>query len=430
LHSETIVTDCAALADYEWLVGGEAAEILNDVRQRREPLLAAASRLRSQISASRVHLVLEQAELRERAAAKFARADRMFFTPKWLEQATDGWIADYKAQRFAGRGPIADLCCGIGGDLLAFAAEVSTVGVDRDPAAACLAAANAKAVLPAEAAARTSLQSAGVEDFDTSGYAAWHLDPDRRPVGKRTSSLECSSPSLDIVERLLVAVPNAAIKLAPAADVPESWAERCELEWISRDRQCRQLVAWLGELAQVPSHRRATFLNGDGTSRGTIVGQPNIPVPIAQQLGRFLYEPDAAVLAAHLTGVMAAQHDFERVSPGIAYLTGDKAVDDPAMTCFEIEDQLPLEKRRLARYLRERGIGTLEIKKRGVDLEPDKLRRELKIRGDRAATLVLSPHGGKQVAILVRRIHSNGNNSCSASDSRSLTSDPSHASCL
>jgi hypothetical protein len=404
MHSETIVTDCAALADYEWLIGGEAAEILSEVGQRREPLLTAASRLRNLISASRAHLVLEQADLRERAAAKFAHAQRMFFTPKWLEQATDGWIASYKSHRFADRGPIADLCCGIGGDLLAIAGQGTTIGVDRDPVAACLAAANVRAILSAEAAGRTSLQTAHVEDFDISGFAAWHLDPDRRPVGKRTSSLEWSSPSLDVVERLLAAVPNAAIKLAPAADVTESWADRCELEWISRGRQCRQLVAWLGALAKSPGERRATILDNHGVPRGTIVGQPNIPIPITQRLGRYLLEPDAAVLAAHLTGVLATQHDLERVSSGIAYLTGEAAVDDPALSCFEVEDQLPLEKRRLASYLHERRIGTLEIKKRGVDLEPDKLRRELKLRGDNSATLILTPHAGKQFAILAHRV--------------------------
>jgi hypothetical protein len=404
LPSENIVTDCAALPDYEWLVGDEAAAILREVRQRDEPLLAAASRLRDLMSAPRVHLVLEQIELRNRATAKFAVAKQMFFTPKWLEQATDGWIAGYKAQRFAGLGPIADLCCGIGGDLLALASAGPTIGVDRDPVAICLASANAKAVRPAGTTARASVQTSNVEGFDISGYAAWHLDPDRRPIEKRTSSLQWSSPDLDAAERLLAAVPDAAIKLAPAADVPDSWADRCELEWISRDRQCRQLVAWLGALARSPGQHRATLLNNVGTPRGSVVGAPNLPLPIAGRLGRYLYEPDAAVLAAHLAGVVAAQHGFERISTGIAYLTSDHLVDDPSMTCFEVEEQLPLEKRRLASYLNEHGIGTLEIKKRGVDLEPDKLRRELKLRGDDSATLILTPHAGKQVAILAHRI--------------------------
>jgi predicted RNA methylase len=397
------VTDCIELAGYEWLIGPQAAEALADLAGRREPLHITAARLRRQFSAAQAHLLLEQTDLRRRADSKFSQAESMFFTSLGLEQATDEWVARYRASRFAGRGPIADLCCGIGGDLLALAGQGPVVGVDRDPIAACLALANARAVLPPEVSAHTTLAITDASKFEITDFAAWHLDPDRRPNGSRTTSLEWSDPDQSVVERLLAVVPNAAIKLAPAAEVSEDWADRCELEWISRDRQCRQLVVWHGVLADSPGRRRATILSNDGTLHRT-VGDPNAPIPIAQRLCRYLYEPDAAVLAAHLTGVLASQYELERISPGIAYLTGDNAIDDPAIACFEIEDQLPLEKRSLASYLRERGIGTLEIKKRGVDIEPEKLRRELKLRGDNSATLILTPLSGKQVAIFCRRI--------------------------
>ena len=111
----------AELADYEWLTGPQAAEVLCDLAGGCEPLHAAATRLRRQFSPARVHLLLEQVELRRRAAVKFERAEEMFFTRLGLEQATDLWVAAYKARRFAGRSPVADLCCGIGGDLLALA---------------------------------------------------------------------------------------------------------------------------------------------------------------------------------------------------------------------------------------------------------------------------------------------------------------------
>jgi THUMP domain-like len=397
------VSDCIEITDYEWLVGSEAAAVLADLAGRGEPLHIAASRLRRQFSAARVHLLLEQIELRRRAAAKFAHPNQMFFTPLGLEQATDGWVASYKAQRFAGRGPIADLCCGIGGDLLAVAGQGITVGVDRDPIAACLATANAGAILPQNAAAGVSLAICEADQFALAGYGAWHLDPDRRPQGNRTTSLEWSCPDQTAVERLLTESPNAAIKLAPAADVPPAWTDRCELEWISRNRECRQLVAWHGELARSPGVRRATILSNDGAPRRTVTGQPNVGVRIAERLGGFLFEPDAAVLAAHLTGSLAAEHGLERVSAGVAYLTSDAASDDLALTCFEIEDILPFETRRLATHLHDLQIGSLEIKKRGVEVDPSQLRRQLKLRGDHAATLILTPHAGKQIAILAYR---------------------------
>jgi hypothetical protein len=398
------VSDCIELADYQWLVGSEAAVVLTELAACTEPLLTVASRLRRQFSVVRAHLLLEQADLRRRAAAKFTHADSMFFTSLGLEQATDEWIARYKATRFAGRGPIADLCCGIGGDLLGLAEQASTVGVDRDPIATCFASANAQATLAPTAAANVSLAIGEADTFAIAHFAAWHLDPDRRPQGNRTTSLEWSCPDQTTVDRFIAEVPHAAIKLAPAAEVPADWADRCELEWISRDRECRQLVAWHGDLAHSPGIRRATILGNDGTLRRTVAGLPNIGVPIAERLGRFIYEPDSAVLAAHLTGVLATEHRLERVSAGIAYLTGDTVADDPALSCFEVDDVLPFEIRRLVAHLRERAIGTLEIKKRGVEVDPSQLRRQFKLQGDHSATLIITPHNGKQIAILAHRV--------------------------
>jgi hypothetical protein len=426
----TSKTDCAANADYEWLVSSQAAKILDDLPHREETVLKAASRLRKQLSPARVHLVLEQVELRKRAVAKFPFADRMFFQATWLEQATDAWTADYKALRFANRGHVADLCCGIGGDLLSLAARGSVVGVDRDEIAACLAAANARTALAASVADRVSLRVDAAESFDVGDYAAWHLDPDRRRVGKRTSAPEWSSPKLETVERLLESSPHAAIKLAPAASVPTSWIELTEQEWISRDRQCRQLVAWHGELARRPGECRATVLAADGTVMGSVFGQPDVPIPIAARLGGYLYEPDSAVLAAHLTGVIARQHGLLRVSAGVAYLTTDQAVRDPLLVCFEIEDQLPIEKGRLATYFRERGIGILEIKKRRVDIDPEKLRRELKLRGDRSATLVLMPCNGRQIAVVARRCDPGSGGAFTPTSIPSRPTDNTHAACL
>jgi hypothetical protein len=317
---------------------------------------------------------------------------------------------------------VADLCCGIGGDLLALGNATATIGVDQSPIATHLAAANARAVLNPLAQKRISLQTCDVQRFALADVSAWHLDPDRRPSGSRTTSLAWSSPPLPVVEQLLVTVPHAAIKLAPAAQVSDAWQERCELEWIGRDRQCRQLVAWHGNLAQAPGLRRATVLAGDDATPSdvrTVVGKPDQIVPITDRLERFILEPDPAVLAAHLTGALAAEHGLAALATGPSYLTGSLPVDDAALACFEVEEVLPAKIRTLAQSLRERGIGQLEIKKRGVDLDPERVRRELKLRGELAATLLFTPLAGRQVAILARRIKSRGH----ASDLQPLDSD-------
>jgi hypothetical protein len=365
-------------------------------------------------------LLLEQVELRRRATAKFAHPERMFFTRVGLEQATDEWVAAYKAARFAERAElfgthrgepssapkvVADLCCGIGGDLMALAKVSSAVGVDRDSITAHFATVNSGA----------SVRRTGVERVDLDGISAFHIDPDRRPAGQRTTSLAACEPNLAAIESLIARLPAAAVKLAPATRVPNNWSERCELEWISRARECRQLIAWHGHLAQSPGQHRATIIPAacrsapsslprGGLAPSAITGRPNQRVPIAGKVDRYVFDIDAAVLAARLQGALALEHELSGLGGGPTYLTGPQPIDDAAMACFEVADVLPLEIRKIARHLRERAIGTLEIKKRGVDLDPEKLRRELKLRGDNAATLLVTPTGGGNVAILAQRI--------------------------
>jgi hypothetical protein len=394
------VTVCSDISDYEWLTSSEAAGLLNELAENNSPLHMIIDRLRGQLSANRAHLLLEQVELRHRAAAKFTRANEMYFTKVGLEQATDEWIANYKSSRFAGlrKGAasppnVVDLCCGIGGDLQALAA-VNRVGVDCHPVAALFAAVNTGARIHCDL----------VDEFELNGFDAWHIDPDRRPDGRRTTKLEFCRPNLEALNRLLTRVPNAAVKLAPATVVPDVWAQNCELEWISRDRECRQLVAWHGKLATAAGQRRATAVHGAKTR--SFVGQPNQAVPSAARVDNFVFDLDAAILAAHLKGELAAELRLSALGTGATYLTAPHAVDDALVQCFEVVEVFPVQLRKLSHYLRAHGIGSLEIKKRGVQIDPEKLRCQLKLRGDQAATLLITPVAGKSTAILTRRLFS------------------------
>lgn len=425
------MTACSELSDYEWLTGSEAGEILAELAGDNAPIHKLVDRLRGRFTSTRTHLLLEQAELRRRAAAKFSRADEMFFTRQGLEQATDEWVAVYKAKRFhkdeclrdsklpvSGKKlaksknfPIADLCTGIGGDLIALAKVGTAIGIERDPVSVHFAAVNSGA----------DVQAGDVATFDLREIAAFHIDPDRRPAGKRTVLLEYGEPNLATIDAFLARVPNAAIKLAPACEVPAHWSERCELEWISRDRQCRQLVAWHGAVSEFPAACRATILATTAASRvvhspglqtvhcpglmRTITGHPKQPIAIARHVETFLFDIDPAVLAAKLKGVLAAEHNLRALSSGPTYLTGPREIDDPALTCFEVDEVMPFRERDIAGTLRARHIGQLEIKKRGVEIDPDQFRRSLKLRGTVSATLLITHINNRPAAILAHRIH-------------------------
>jgi len=384
------------LDDYRWLVSSTAESWLES---RGDDPLRLLSRLRKELSAERAHLVAEQIELRRRAQEKFRLADRMFFTRKGYEQATDEPIASYKAGRFPESGAITDLCCGIGGDLLAFAARGAALGVDRDEVTALFAAANA--IAHGFDINQCVVRSRNIAESDL-GNGYWHCDPDRRPTGTRTTRGELFEPPLEILTAFRLRNQNASLKLAPATELPVEWCEQAEREWLESRGGCRQQVAWFGGLARHPGRRSATVLLPDGRIQ-TIVGNDDRLPPVAAQVGRYLYEPAAAVLAAKLTTDLCREHNLAAISSGVAYLTSDKVIDDVTLAAFEVLDILPLDRKQLRAYCREHHLGRLEIKKRGVDVDPERLRKEIAGTGDNAATILIAPHQQHIRAIVAAR---------------------------
>jgi hypothetical protein len=396
----------ATLDDCRWLVSDAARpwlEICEQSDRGSGGEVRLATRLRKDLSTERVHLVLEQAELRRRAMDKFARAGEMFFTRQGLEQATDERIAALKAKRFGNSDITADLCCGIGGDTLALAAVGSVVGLDLDPIAATFAEANVRTIAGRKLSMPIVVGDAAI--FPVGEVTAWHIDPDRRPQGYRTSRIELHEPPLGAIQAMIGRNTNAAIKLAPAAETPATWTPSCERQWLGSRGECRQQVAWFGSLATHAGRRSATIVDAAGGPR-TVIGEAVEQLPVAEELGRMLYEPHAAILAARLTGTLCEAHGLAAVSHNVPYLTTpfEEPVTDPALQAFEVVDVLPLDRKQLRDYCRQRSIGRLEVKKRGVQIDPERLRREIISRGDAHATLLVAPLGGQVRAMVARRL--------------------------
>jgi hypothetical protein len=386
-----------------WLLSDEAASVLADIADT--PLSPAAlEKLRKQLggpeATQRAAAAFELAELRRRGVNKFTRAAQMFFTRKGLEQSTDEWIARYKALRhnsfLSPSQSVVDACCGVGGDMVGSAGP--RIGVDSDAILTAYAAHNA-AVYGVEATVlTTTLDATNLPECN-----AWHADPDRRAGGRRSTQPDLHEPSLATLAAWRRRTPAAAVKLAPAAQLPDDWQAECELEWISRAGECRQLVAWAGPLACDPGKRRATKVLNDGAA-ATFIGDSNATCDLAPRLGAWIHDFDPAVLAAGLDGALTARHALSRCATRVAYFTSDAAVDDPLVASFRIVDVAPLSRKRLADWVATHRVGTLEIKCRGVDVRPEALRRELKPKGEASATLLVYPdHRGKPTVVIAER---------------------------
>ncbi|MFJ9081374.1 methyltransferase domain-containing protein [Streptomyces sp. NPDC102384] len=377
-------------AGFSALLTSEGLTLLEELRDH-DPAqeLALATKLRREHPAELVSAALAQARLRQRAVAKFGAEDaaRMFFTPNGVEQATRTSVAAYRAGAFEELGvrSVADLCCGIGGDAIALArAGIRVLAVDRDPLTCEVARANAEAL---GLAGLIEVREADVTEVDTAAYDAVFVDPARRGGRGRIFDPEAYSPPLSWAVSAALEAPRAALKIAPG--IPhEAIPAEADAEWISDGGDVKEAVLWFGT---APGRMRATLLPGPRA----LVGR-GLPDPEVRSVGRYLYEPDGAVIRAHLVAEVAEEVGGGLVDETIAYVTSDELHATPYATAYEITDQLPFNVKKLKALLREREVGVLTVKKRGSAVEPEELRRKAmpKPFGRRAVTVFLTRVAG------------------------------------
>lgn len=368
-----------------------------------DPVRAATSVRRLEPDPDRAAAATTQVQLRARAVAKFGDlAPLMFFTPDALEQATRFRVAEHRAARLAAARPssVIDLGCGIGGDLLAFArAGLTTAGVDLDPLRVAIARANLEALgLPG------AVQVADATTLDVSAFGAVFADPARRGARGRVFDAEGWTPPWPFVLELLTG--SAVVKVAPG--IPHAMLPGdIEAEWVSDGGEVKEAALWSPHLAT--TRRRATVIpsTGSGQAAGGLASLTDEDDPYdgrprpVRDVGAFLYEPDGAVIRAGLVTAVAAGVGGGLLDEHIAYVTSDDAFHSPFARSYRVLEEVPYREKPLRAALRERGIGRLAIKKRGVDVVPEQLRKRLALRGDNEGILVMTRVRGAGTAFLV-----------------------------
>ena len=366
-----------------------------------------------------VAAAMTQSRLRARAVEKFGEfAAGMLFTPDGLEQATRLAIAGRHAHRYAAAGvhTVHDLGCGLGSDAMAFAAlDLDVRAVDADPATARIAATNLRHWPSAQ------VTCARAEDVRLPlGEGARHIgvwfDPARRVPGvadirgrtKRVFSLDAITPSwafvLDTAER----VAATGAKLSPAfphGSIPRG----AEAQWTSWEGDVVECAIWWGPLV-AHTGRTAAVHRADTPPSLVTQGDAEPAADAAtlasiSDIGEWLYEPDRAVIRAGLTGALVAAVDGRELQHGVGYVSSHSGRDVPWARRYRVAEAMPFSTKRLARWLRDHGHDRVTIKKRGVTIDADALRRQLKMtgrgKGGSEATLVLTRVGGSQVALVV-----------------------------
>jgi hypothetical protein len=361
--------------------GRELMALLAAERVTDETTLRLSERLRARFPAALVADGLTLQRLRDRAAAKFSRAQDMVLTRDGLEQASGEAVARHRAARLAGAGPVADLCCGIGGDLVALAARGPVLGVDRDPLHAWMAGHNAAVYGVAE---QVRTEVADVRAVDLTGTAAVFVDPARRSERGRTRDGE---PPLAWCVGLVERVPRVAVKAAPGLDrtaVPPGW----EAEFVAVGTDLKEAVLWSPAGAEAAS--RATVLFDGG--KHTLLPAPGAEVPVDEP-GEYLLDPNPAVTRAGLVAELARSTGTWQIDERIAFLAAAAPVTTPFARTLRVLDSGPWREKKLAARLRAFDVGSVDIRRRGLAGDVDALRKRLARAlkgGTRRATLVMT----------------------------------------
>lgn len=326
----------------------------------------------------RAAILIETTLLRRRAEVKLPGAADWLFTDDSLQQATAASVAAHRATRLAGRA-VHDVTCSIGGELAALRDTSATlVGSDLDPVRLAMARHNlTRGGLPAPPLCRADALAPVTRD------AVVVADPARRSDGRRRFDPRDYIPALDRLSEVYRGR-DLVVKCAPGIDfdaLPGLGYEG-EVELVSLAGSVREACLWSPGLAESGVTRRAVMLD-----RAEQITDADPAESAVAPAGRWIVDPDGAVVRAGLVRQYATRHGLWQLDPHIAYLSGDRL---PAgVRGFEVLEDLAYSENRLRRALAANDCGACEILVRGVDVDPDGLRCRLRLRGSRALSVVI-----------------------------------------
>ena len=330
---------------------------------------------------------------RARAAGRLRGAQDMLLTGEAVQQATAWPVAALRARRLSGR-DVHDVTCSVGAELAELVRTADrVVGSDLDPVRVRMAAHNVPGALVCVADALAP------PTRDTVVVA----DPARRSGGRRIHDPARLSPPLPALLET-VAARDHVLKCAPGLDT-SLLDHRGEVEVVSLDGVVREACLWSEGLSGGVGRRATVVRTGPAgqpgpwgepviTAEGVAVHVEEVTdgddddVDVDGEPERFIVDPDGAVVRAGLVRHWARRHGLRQLDSRIAHLTGARI---PAgYSGFEVLRRCRLDRRELRRVLRDLDCGSLEILVRGVDVDPDVLRRSLALRGSRPLALVVT----------------------------------------
>ena len=360
----------------EWLTSSVGKNLIEEAGKFKDTL-SATSALRArypELDSELIRQAITQSILKSKAP--LSTPGHFLLTDEGLQQATRPQVANYRAELLRekfGRLKILDLSCGLGFDsyFLALAGH-EVMAIERDEEISRIATHNLQAV-------GVPVICADANNFEIpNDVQLVFVDPARRdPKGaknilgqaKRISDPESWSPNWSFVKQLSHRFTVVA-KLAPGfdAELIEDW----DAYWVSVDGDLVETM-----LISSDSHARFAVLLKDETSQ-LIEGGALTRV---QDLGKYLVIPNSALIRASALNYLATKLDAGLVNEHIAWLTTESPLattfHEPSAQILEILQVAKFNEKDLAKQISAYAPGALTITTRGINLDPELLRKKL-----------------------------------------------------
>lgn len=353
---------------------------------------------------------------RQKAKGKFVLAENMFFTSLGLEQSSGEKVANHIAERFKKDWTVADITCGVGGNLVALAARCKhIISVEKEETTLECAKLNIKAHNLESKAEFFHLEADSFLKSKLSDKVdAFFLDParDREGLTKTRSILNSSPNLLDILPLIFKKTKNVGVKISPAFD----WKEidllpgDPEVEVISEDNVCKVAMLWFGDLKKGKRSATCFRKNGDFLF-STLSDTKNIVkldafsrVDISLHPAKYIFEVDKAISRAGLLEAFAAYCNMKKLDTNSPYLCADEILI-PSGRVLVVQHIFDASLRDLKKELKKLSIDKADISAKNYFIKPEEIYKKLKMKeGGEHVLIFTSLPGYKNGIILAKKM--------------------------
>ncbi len=377
----------------EFLKKEKNSKFFTKLQESKEFSINDIQKLLSENPEKPIKEMLSQIKLQKRNINKIPISNLLLFTEQGAQQASSWKLAQYHAEKFKAFKKVADLCCGIGVDLISIAKGKEKVyAIDLDADILKLAEYNCKN----QNLNNINFMLGKAEEFNQLVDAIF-IDPDRRPGSNRRIAPEEYSPPFSKIMELRNICQNIAVKLSPAIDYKRlNLPPDSTLEFVSENGTLKEILLCMGKLSTKNCERKAVLL-----SSNQILQNSDVKTKITE-IQKILFEPDPAIIRARLVQELGCEIGFNLIDSKLALLTGSQIVQSNFGKLFQVEEIMKYDLKKVRKYVRENEIGELIIKTRGFPESVEKFRKKIKLKGNNSVVMFILRKGENHIIVFAQ----------------------------